>query len=84
MSTSHSVSLEEVLEPIAGHLAVCLERGAVDVDEPEPVLVAVTELEAVHERPREVTLDVHPLPEIVIFFAWYGKALHIFFTDNCE
>ena len=54
--------LEEVGHPVAGPLAVALERAAVDVDEAEAVLVPVPPLEAVHERPREVPLDVHLLP----------------------
>ena len=61
-----SVPLEEVFDPVAGLLAVALERLAVDIDEAEPIEVAVTPLETVHECPREVALHVHPIPDGVV------------------
>ena len=58
--------LEEVGHPVAGPLAVALERAAVDVDEAEAVLVPVPPLEAVHERPREVPLGGGAVDEAAV------------------
>lgn len=66
---AHSVllPLEEVGDPVAGLLAVALKIvEAVDVDEAESVEVSVAPLEAVHERPGEVALHVHPVLDGVV------------------
>ena len=61
------VPLEEALDPVAGLLAVALEAvEAVDEDEAEAVEVAVAPLEAVHEGPGEVALDVDPVLDGVV------------------
>jgi hypothetical protein len=57
--------LEEVLEPVGRTLGVPLPPSIVAVvDEvyPEPDRVAVTPLEVVQQRPREVPFHVRPVP----------------------
>ena len=61
------LALQELLDPVAGLLAVALEAvEAVDEDEAEAVEVAVAPLEAVHEGPGEVALDVDPVLDGVV------------------